>query len=65
MTSIESAIDVDPFNGRIGDDEIRSARLFVAGMARDAEDCATLLDMLGLLPHQHHKPTRTRQAHTE
>ena len=31
--------------------EVRQkARLFVAGVARDVEDCRMLLDMLGLLP---------------
>ncbi|MQA11335.1 MAG: hypothetical protein GEU98_22845 [Pseudonocardiaceae bacterium] len=35
---------------RITDDQVRRARLSVANSALDSEDCAQLLDMLGLLP---------------
>ncbi|WP_236790642.1 hypothetical protein [Amycolatopsis sp. GM8] len=35
---------------RVSDDQVRRARLAVAAGATDAEDCALLLDMLGLLP---------------
>ncbi|EHK89237.1 hypothetical protein ACWGRK_04200 [Saccharomonospora azurea] len=35
---------------RISDDQVRRARLAVAHGARGAEDCARLLDMLGLTP---------------
>ncbi|TNC22860.1 hypothetical protein [Amycolatopsis alkalitolerans] len=35
---------------RVSDDQVRRARLAVAAGARDAEDCAQLLDMLGLVP---------------
>ncbi|GLY70727.1 hypothetical protein [Amycolatopsis taiwanensis] len=34
---------------RISDDQVRRARLAVAASATDAEDCAQLLDMLGLV----------------
>jgi len=32
------------------EEQVNKARAFVAGQARDAEDCAMLLDMLGLPP---------------
>ena len=35
---------------RITDDQVRRARLAVAGSALNAADCAELLDMLGLVP---------------
>ncbi|HJQ47824.1 MAG TPA: hypothetical protein VJ870_16145 [Amycolatopsis sp.] len=35
---------------RVSDDQVRRARMAVAAGATDAEDCAQLLDMLGLLP---------------
>lgn len=35
---------------RVSDDQVRRARLTVARGATDAEDCAELLDMLGLTP---------------
>lgn len=35
---------------RISDDQIRRARMAVAGGATDGQDCARLLDMLGLIP---------------
>lgn len=31
-------------------EQIRKAQLFVASQAKDAEDCALLLDVLGLMP---------------
>jgi hypothetical protein len=31
-------------------EQIHRARLFVASQAKDVKDCATLLDMLGLMP---------------
>lgn len=34
---------------RVSDDQVHRARLAVAGVAHDAEDCALLLDMLGLM----------------
>ncbi|MBB4686701.1 hypothetical protein [Amycolatopsis jiangsuensis] len=37
-------------DGRVSDDQVRRARLAVAHGALDAEDCAHLLDMLGLAP---------------
>jgi hypothetical protein len=37
---------------RVSDDQVRRARLAVAHGASDAEDCALLLDMLGLRPEQ-------------
>ena len=37
---------------RVSDDQVRRARLAVAAGATDAEDCAQLLDMLGLLPDE-------------
>jgi hypothetical protein len=36
--------------GRISDEQVHRARLAVANGARGAEDCALLLDMLGLAP---------------
>jgi hypothetical protein len=35
---------------RVSDDQVRRARLAVARGATDVEDCAQLLDMLGLTP---------------
>ncbi|PXY34441.1 hypothetical protein DI005_32245 [Prauserella sp. PE36] len=35
---------------RVSDDQVRRARLAVARGARGIEDCAQLLDMLGLKP---------------
>ena len=35
---------------RVSDDQVRRARLAVAANALDADDCAQLLDMLGLVP---------------
>ncbi|NIH86628.1 hypothetical protein [Amycolatopsis granulosa] len=35
---------------RVSDDQVRRARLAVAAGAIDAQDCALLLDMLGLAP---------------
>ncbi|OQO92985.1 hypothetical protein [Saccharomonospora piscinae] len=35
---------------RVSDDQVRRARLAVAHGATGAEDCAQLLDMLGLTP---------------
>lgn len=35
---------------RVSNDQVRRARLAVAAGATDAEDCAQLLDMLGLMP---------------
>jgi len=35
---------------RVSDDQVRRARIAVASGAQDAEDCAQLLDMLGLTP---------------
>lgn len=37
---------------RVSDDQVRRARLAVAAGATDAEDCAQLLDMLGLVPDE-------------
>lgn len=37
---------------RVSDDQVRRARLAVAAGATDAEDCAQLLDMLGLIPDE-------------
>lgn len=37
---------------RVSDDQVRRARLAVAAGATDAEDCALLLDMLGLIPDE-------------
>lgn len=37
---------------RLSDDQVRRARLAVAASAIDAEDCAQLLDMLGLVPDE-------------
>ncbi|GHF55643.1 hypothetical protein FHX82_002291 [Amycolatopsis bartoniae] len=37
---------------RVSDDQVRRARLAVAAGALDAEDCAQLLDMLGLIPDE-------------
>lgn len=37
---------------RVSDDQVRRARIAVASGARDAEDCAELLDMLGLTPDE-------------
>ncbi|SNR41514.1 hypothetical protein SAMN06265360_105116 [Haloechinothrix alba] len=37
---------------RISDDQLKRARRAVAGSAHDAEDCALLLDMLGLRPDE-------------
>lgn len=34
---------------RVSDDQVRRARLAVASGASDADDCAQLLDMLGLV----------------
>lgn len=39
-------------------EQVRKASLFVASQARDAEDCAMLLDMLGLTG----RPIRVRQG---
>lgn len=39
-------------------EQIHRARLFVANQARDAEDCAELLDMLGL----NGRPIRVRKG---
>lgn len=35
---------------RVSDDQVRRARIAVAGGALDQADCAQLLDMLGLIP---------------
>ncbi|MGH3950407.1 MAG: hypothetical protein ACRDSE_15010 [Pseudonocardiaceae bacterium] len=35
---------------RISDDQVRRARIAVAGGSKDPHDCARLLDMLGLIP---------------
>lgn len=35
---------------RVSDDQVRHARFAVAGNSLDADDCAELLDMLGLVP---------------
>ncbi|MCP2251661.1 hypothetical protein LY13_000392 [Prauserella aidingensis] len=35
---------------RVSDDQVRRARIAVASGALDAQDCAELLDMLGLTP---------------
>lgn len=37
---------------RVSDDQVRRARLAVAAGAMNAEDCAQLLDMLGLVPDE-------------
>jgi hypothetical protein len=37
---------------RVSDGQVRRARLAVAHGATDAEDCAQLLDMLGLAPDE-------------
>ncbi|WAL65942.1 hypothetical protein ORV05_34665 [Amycolatopsis cynarae] len=37
---------------RVSDDQVRRARLAVAAGALDADDCALLLDMLGLIPDE-------------
>ncbi|MFC4002991.1 hypothetical protein ACFS2C_09845 [Prauserella oleivorans] len=37
---------------RVSDDQVRRARLAVARCASGAEDCAELLDMLGLKPDE-------------
>ncbi|AIJ26790.1 hypothetical protein [Amycolatopsis methanolica] len=37
---------------RVSDDQVRRARLAVAAGATDAQDCAQLLDMLGLVPDE-------------
>ncbi|MTD56022.1 hypothetical protein [Amycolatopsis pithecellobii] len=41
-----------PDSPRVSDDQVRRARLAVATGATDAEDCALLLDMLGLVPDE-------------
>ena len=41
---------------RISDDQVRRARLAVAHGAAGAEDCARLLDMLGLSPDESGRP---------
>ncbi|PRX44584.1 hypothetical protein B0I33_11193 [Prauserella shujinwangii] len=41
---------------RISDDQVRRARLAVARGATDVDDCAELLDMLGLKPDQDGQP---------
>ncbi|TCP40668.1 hypothetical protein EV191_1296 [Tamaricihabitans halophyticus] len=45
---------------RVSDDQVRRARLSVAGSSLDAEDCARLLDMLGLLPGEDGVPPAQR-----
>ncbi|MGH3519769.1 MAG: hypothetical protein ACRDQ7_20720 [Haloechinothrix sp.] len=35
---------------RISDDQVRRARIAVAGGSASVQDCAQLLDMLGLIP---------------
>ncbi|OLT46383.1 hypothetical protein BJF85_17355 [Saccharomonospora sp. CUA-673] len=35
---------------KVSDDQVRRARMAVASGSRDVEDCAQLLDMLGLTP---------------
>lgn len=35
---------------RVSDEQVHRARLAVAHIARDVEDCRELLDMLGLVP---------------
>ena len=37
---------------RVSDDQVRRARLVVACGSKDADDCAELLDMLGLTPDE-------------
>lgn len=41
---------------RVSDDQVRRARLAVAHGAEGAEDCARLLDMLGLAPDGEDRP---------
>ena len=41
---------------RVSDDQVRRARLAVAQGALDVDDCAQLLDMLGLAPNEQGKP---------
>lgn len=45
---------------RVSDDQVRRARLSVAHSALDADDCAQLLDMLGLLPGEDGVPPAQR-----
>ncbi|SFA73316.1 hypothetical protein SAMN05216266_101118 [Amycolatopsis marina] len=42
--------------GRVSDDQVRRARLAVARGANGVEDCAELLDMLGLVPDDQGQP---------
>ncbi|WP_037322521.1 hypothetical protein [Amycolatopsis thermoflava] len=42
--------------GEVDPDTARKAALFVAAHADDAEDCAQLLDMLGLIQLPHEPP---------
>lgn len=37
---------------RVSDDQVRRARMAVARGSSDVDDCATLLDMLGLKPDE-------------
>lgn len=41
---------------RISDDQVRRARIAVAGGALDTQDCAQLLEMLGLIPGDDGQP---------
>ena len=47
--SVPSQRNGDAGQGRVNEDQVRRARLAVASIANDAEDCKQLLDMLGLL----------------
>jgi hypothetical protein len=43
-------------DSRISMGQVERARLAVAGLAHDAEDCELLLDMLGLVPDENGVP---------
>jgi len=47
--AVPSQRNGDSGQGRVNEDQVRRARLAVASIADDAEDCKQLLDMLGLL----------------
>jgi hypothetical protein len=50
MLDADSAIRPDPLKKKIADERARKAALTVAHNAINAEDCARLLEMLGLTP---------------
>jgi hypothetical protein len=47
--TVPSQRNGDAASGRVNEDQVRRARLAVASIAEDAEDCKQLLDMLGLV----------------